>query len=161
MFNEDWERVSAVVTVPIQLMGASAVPAYAHYGDAGFDLAIIEDVTLGPGESKLVSCGFSMAIPEGFGENNMFGLFGLIVPRSSSGKLNYSLANTVGVIDSGYRGDIKLFIKNNTLDQYVRLERDQRVAQMILMPYVRAQLQAVDNLVKSERGSGGFGSSGS
>jgi dUTP pyrophosphatase len=67
----------------------------------------------------------------------------------------------VGVIDSGYRGDIKLFIKNNTLDQYVRLERDQRVAQMILMPYVRAQLQAVDNLVKSERGSGGFGSSGS
>lgn len=147
--------MSLTVNVPLQMIGALELPGYAHSTDAGFDLAIMEELNLRPGEKKLVSCGFKMAIPATFKD---FGLFGMIVPRSSSGKLGYSLANTVGVIDSGYRGEIMLYIQNNTFGSVVKLTKFQKVAQMILVPYIKASFEVMDFLEETERASGGFGS---
>lgn len=145
------------VKVDIQMIGAVEIPHYAHNSDAGFDLAIMDEVTLLPGQKKLVSCGFKMAIPTSLGG---FGLFGLVVPRSSSAKLSYSLANTVGIIDSSYRGEIMLYIKNNSWNDTVALKRQQRVAQMILVPYIKADFKEVESLDETERGGAGWGSSG-
>lgn len=146
------------VKVQIQLIGALEVPGYAYCNDAGFDLRINDEVRLGPGQKKLVSCGIKLAIPTTY---KGFGLFGFLVPRSSCGKLDVSLANTVGIIDSPYRGEIQVYLKNNGYGQNVTLKKNERITQMILVPYVKAEFEEVDFLDETERGAGGYGSSGS
>lgn len=128
------------------------VPEYAHEGDAGMDFRITKAVELGAGETRIVPTGVRMAIPEGY--------VGLCFPRSGlSSYMGVTLANAVGVIDSTYRGEIRAPLHNMT-DHAVSLERGERVFQMIVMPYPHVTIDVVESLDDTDRGEGGFGSSG-
>jgi deoxyuridine 5'-triphosphate nucleotidohydrolase len=130
---------------------------YAKLGDAGLDLTAQEFACLAPfgdkdgNYKKLISTGIAVKIPEGH--------FGMLVPRSSMGKRGIALANTVGIIDSGYTGEIKLFIQNMTPDAQF-IEFNERIAQLIVVPYAHIALSLVQELPTTERGEDGFGSSG-
>lgn len=131
---------------------------YAKLGDAGLDLSVLDFICLAPfGDpdnryKKLLHTGISVKIPEGH--------FGLIVPRSSMGKQGISLANTCGIIDSGYTGEIMLFVQNNN-PRPINIESNTRIAQLIIVPFLHlSSIVAVDKLPETERGQGGFGSSG-
>lgn len=139
-------RVKAVIA------DGMPVPTYAHEGDAGMDFRITEAVELAAGETRIVPTGVRMAIPEGH--------VGLCFPRSGlSSKTGVTLANAVGVIDSTYRGEICAPLHNMT-DHAVSLERGERVFQMIVMPYPHVTIDVVGSLDDTDRGEGGFGSSG-
>ena len=125
---------------------------YAHEGDAGLDLAIVGDHTLSPWEKKLIPTGVSFALP--------VTTVGLLAPRSSSGKIDVVLANTIGIIDCTYRGEVKLFIRNLHPTNVLELKDGQCVAQLIIVPFITALLHKVDKLPESTRGLGGFGSTG-
>lgn len=130
------------------------LPTYGTEYSAGCDLyaAISEEVTLNPGEMKLIPTGLSMEIPTG--------LVGLIFARSSiSIKRGLAPANKVGVIDSDYRGEIKVAIYNQS-NEIQTIEESERIAQFILVPYVQAEFEIVDTLSETVRGNGGFGSTG-
>jgi len=162
-------------TVRVKLLDPDTpIPEYAHDGDAGMDLYATEDVTLRPGEWQMVGSGVSCAIPAGF--------VGLVVPRSGLGCKGLVLKNTIGVIDSGYRGEIGLTLfNNNPLGIWKRIKRfmcyrlfdmedepegtihvyaGERVAQMLIVPAAIATFLQVESLDETERGTGGFGSSG-
>lgn len=127
-------------------------PRYAHDGDAGLDLRISREVTLEPGGRTLVGTGISVEIPPG--------CVGLVFPRSGlAAKRGITLSNAVGVIDSGYRGEIRATLMNVS-DEKVTLEAGTRVMQMVVMPYVPCEVVAVDELGDTERGADGFGSTG-
>ena len=131
-----------------KLSPEAVIPTYAKVGDAGMDL-VITDIK---GENKLfITYGFgiSMEIPEGF--------MGLIFPRSSIRKTDLVLSNAVGVIDSGYRGEIQVTFKRTGLNKY---EIGDRGAQIIIMPHPIVDFVEVDELTNTERGEGGFGSTG-
>jgi dUTP pyrophosphatase len=131
-----------------KLSPEAVIPTYAKDGDAGMDL-VITDIK---GENKLfITYGFgiSMEIPEGF--------MGLIFPRSSIRKTDLVLSNAVGVIDSGYRGEIQVTFKRTGLNKY---EIGDRGAQIIIMPHPIVDFVEVDELTNTERGEGGFGSTG-
>ena len=135
--------------VKIKKLNPNAViPSYAKVGDAGMDLVITDikgentfDITYG--------FGISMEIPEGF--------MGLVFPRSSIRKTDLVLSNAVGVIDSGYRGEIQATFKKTGLQKY---EIGDRGAQIIIMPHPIVDFVEVDELTNTERGEGGFGSTG-
>lgn len=132
--------------------GATA-PAYATEFAAGADLYNLkEEVTLLPGETKLIHTGIALEIPEGY--------VGLIFARSGlATKRGLAPANKVGVIDSDYRGEIMVALHNHSaLAQTV--EGGERVAQISIVPYLKADFSEVDSLSESERGAGGFGSTG-
>jgi dUTP pyrophosphatase len=161
-------------TIPTVLNDGTELPKYAHDGDAGLDLCAAEDVTLLPGEWKMVGSGVSMAIPKGF--------VGLVVPRSGMGRNGLVLKNTVGVIDSTYRGEIKMPLFNNNpmyvrckevgesgraytwfeanRDGTVHVRKGDRVAQILIVPVAQANPVKVDKLDETERQDGGFGSTG-
>lgn len=124
----------------------------AHRTDAGWDLTLIETVMVYPNEVQMADLGIAVEIPEGY--------VGLIMPRSSIGaKMQVGLANTVGVIDSDYRGPVKLALRTfGTIP--VVLYQGQRVAQLVLVPCLLTEAMQVDHLSETERGEGGFGSSG-
>lgn len=124
---------------------------YAKQGDAGLDLSLVDTIVLDPQEARIAGTGVCVKVPEGN--------FGLVVPRSSTGKLGIMLANTVGIIDSGYTGEIKLFLRN-LLQDIVVLEAGSRVAQLILLPFSNVIPERVLVLPETERSSGGFGSTG-
>jgi dUTP pyrophosphatase len=128
------------------------VPRAAHAGDAGVDLFAREPVRLAPGERATVPTGVAVAIPEGYA--------GLVTPRSGlAHRHGISLVNAPGVIDSGYRGEIKVVLVN--LDREpVTLERGERIAQLVVVPVAEQAFVEVDELPESGRGDGGFGSSG-
>jgi len=131
-----------------KLSPEAVIPTYAKVGDAGMDL-VITDIK---GENKLfITYGFgiSMEIPEGF--------MGLIFPRSSIRKTDLVLSNAVGVIDSGYRGEIQVTFKRTGLNKY---EIGDRGAQIIIMPHPIVDFVEVEELNNTERGEGGFGSTG-
>ena len=134
------------------------IPFYATPGSAGMDLmaAIDDSITLHPGERRLVPCGISLAIPQGYEAQ--------IRPRSGLAlKQGITLLNTPGTIDSDYRGEIKAILVNLGQDNVV-IERGMRIAQMIIAPYVQATLKEItefeedDSIV--ERSAEGFGSKG-
>lgn len=128
------------------------IPQYAHKGDAGLDLRIKHDVTLEPGQRLNVGTGVSVEIPTGY--------VGLIFPRSGlATRHGITLSNSVGVIDSGYRGEIGASLVNAS-DETITLDSHTRVCQMIVMPYVSCSIELVESLTDSERGTGGFGSTG-
>lgn len=130
------------------------VPEYATEGSAGFDLYCNndDDTICKPNEVVKVSTGIKVSIPEGY--------FGAIYPRSSAGiKHRITLANTTGIIDSDYRGEIKLFFVNNSNDSYT-IKNGDRLAQMIIQPYVRCDIEVVDELDETIRGEDGIGSTG-
>jgi dUTP pyrophosphatase len=138
----------------VLLTGPDAVlPDYALPGDAGADLCLAEDVELAPFQRALVGTGVSVAIPEGFA--------GFVHPRSGlAHRLGLSLVNAPGTIDAGYRGEIKVNLVNLDAVRTIRLQRGDRVAQLIVQPVVRARFVPVAELPGSARGSGGHGSTG-
>lgn len=136
----------------VRMNDGMEAPAYAHKGDAGLDLRITEAVTLESLERKTVGCGIAVEIPEG--------CVGLLFPRSGlASKQGIALANGVGVIDSGYRGEIGVSLINEGY-KAVTLEAGTRVCQLVVMPYVPCTVVQVDELEETERGFGGFGSTG-
>lgn len=135
-----------------KLSDGMEMPRYAHEGDAGLDLRITETVTLEPMQKLVVGCGLAVEIPTG--------CVGLLFPRSGlASKKGITLANSVGVIDSGYRGEVCAALINLSYDT-VTLESGERVCQLVVMPYVPCELVPVDELSDTERGEGGFGSTG-
>ena len=136
-----------------RLDGRVELPAYAYAGDAGLDLRSAEDVTLEPGERRLVSTGLAVAIPDGYA--------GFVMPRSGLAlREGLSMANTPGLIDAHYRGELKICAINLDPSQPIRIERGERVAQLVIIKVPRVELVEVSSLDETDRGTGGFGSSG-
>ena len=130
------------------------LPKYETSGSSGMDLAanIETDINIDPGKTAIVPTGFALSIPKGFEVQ--------IRPRSGlAAKQKISVLNTPGTIDADYRGEIKVILINLGQDTF-KVEKGLRIAQMIVCPIVQAQLQEVDDLNETERGKGGFGSTG-
>ncbi len=131
---------------------ALPMPAYAKPGDAGLDLTASEAATLEPGDRRLVSTGVAIAIPEGHA--------GLVLPRSGLAMhKGVTVLNAPGLIDSGYRGELKVLLINHGAEA-VAIERGERIAQLVIQPVARARLVEVERLPESARGEGGYGSTG-
>lgn len=128
------------------------LPAYARPGDAGLDLRASESVKLEPGERRLVPTGLAIAIPEGHA--------GLVLPRSGLAmQKGVTVLNAPGLIDSGYRGELKVLLINHG-PAVVAIERGERIAQLVIQTVARVRLVEVERLPDSARGEGGFGSTG-
>ena len=136
-----------------QLDEGLQMPACAYAGDAGVDLRSAEDLVLAPFERAMVPCGFSIAIPEGHA--------GFVLPRSGlAAKHGISIVNAPGLIDSGYRGEIKVILVNLDAEESFEIKRGDRIAQLVILATPEVDYQPADELPESERGEGGFGSSG-
>lgn len=129
----------------------AVIPKYAKEGDAGLDLVGIHYQWTGPSGHFEYSTGLAIEIP--------YGYVGLIFPRSSISRTDLMLTNSVGVIDSGYRGEIKFRFKEMTENHQI-YNIGEKIGQLIIMPYPQIELEEVEELSESERGTGGFGSSG-
>ena len=142
------------VAVPVKKLDDSLdMPAYAYEGDAGLDLRATEDAVLQPFERKLVSCGIAIAIPQGYA--------GFVVPRSGlAAKHGISIVNAPGLIDSNYRGEIKAILVNLDPHNPFEINHGDRIAQLVIMATPTVTLLASSELSDTERGTGGFGSSG-
>ncbi len=130
-------------------------PEYATSGSAGLDLSacISEDIVVKPGEIVMVNTGIAIQIPHS-------GIGGFIFPRSGlSSKYGISLANCVGVIDSDYTGELICPVINHGSSDYT-IKCGDRIAQIVFLPVLKVKLQEAENLITTERGSGGFGSTG-
>jgi dUTP pyrophosphatase len=140
--------------LPIRRLDPDAVlPAPAHPGDAGLDLVANAEVTLKPGERAMVPTGIAVAIPEGYA--------GLVLPRSGlASKHGITLANAPGLIDSGYRGEVMVAVVNLDREEAYTIARGERIAQLVIAPFATVAVEESDALPASERGEGGFGSSG-
>lgn len=129
------------------------LPAHATSGDAGVDLRASIDVTIASGERALVPTGISIAIPAGYA--------GFIQPRSGLAyKHGISVLNTPGLIDSGYRGELKVLLINTDPNSDFEVTRGERIAQLVIQRYEQLNFVEVDALPDSDRGVGGFGSTG-
>ena len=129
------------------------LPQYAKPGDAGLDVYARIDCTLAPGARALVPTGIAIALPEGY--------VCLAHPRSGLAvKYGISIVNTPGTIDAGYRGEIQINLINHDLQNDFEIKRGDRIAQLVFQKFEHAQFEEVDVLPESERGSGGFGSTG-
>ncbi len=146
----------SLLEVPFRRLHPEArTPERAHSGDAGYDLRSVDETVIAPGERVLVGTGVSVAIPRGYA--------GLVLPRSGLAvRHGVSLVNTPGLIDSGYRGEIRIPLINHDLTETFRVERGMRIAQLVLVRAGDALFVEVDLLDASAdgRGEGGFGSSG-
>lgn len=128
-------------------------PRYAHDGDAGADLCAATDVNLAPGERALVPTGVALALPVGF--------VGLVHPRSGlATRLGVTVLNAPGTVDAGYRGEIMVNLVNHDPHQPARIERGDRIAQLVVQRVERADFVEVTELPDSLRGAGGHGSTG-
>lgn len=129
------------------------LPAYAREDDAGLDLYAREGVTLAPGARAAVGTGVAMALPDGYA--------GFVLPRSGLAlRHGLSLVNTPGLIDAGYRGEIRVILINHDPATPVTLSRGDRIAQLVIQRVEQVDVIEVDTLPESPRGSGGFGSTG-
>ncbi|MEM7046751.1 MAG: dUTP diphosphatase [Pseudomonadota bacterium] len=137
--------------VSIQRLHPQAlIPGQASYGAAGYDLATVTGLSLAGGQSVKVPCGIAIALPPGFA--------GLICPRSGlAHKHGVTVLNAPGVIDSDYRGEIGVLLYNTRGEPY-EITPGQRIAQLCLVPIVRATWDLTEHLPTTERGEGGFGS---
>jgi len=144
-----------VLEIPIVRLADGAVaPAYARAGDAGADLVAAESVTLAPGGGRaLVPTGVAIAIPEGFA--------GFVQPRSGLA-LSHGVTclNTPGLIDSGYRGELKVLLVNTDPVEPFQVTQGERIAQLVIQPVEECYFAEVVELPRSERGESGFGSTG-
>jgi len=141
------------VRVPVRPVDAALpLPAYAREDDAGLDLYAADTVTLAPGARALVPTGIALAIPPGFA--------GFVLPRSGLAlRHGVTCLNTPGLIDAGYRGEVKVLLINHGHEP-VTLSRGERIAQLVVQRVERVALIPVTELAPSARGAGGFGSTG-
>lgn len=142
------------VTVALKMLDPElAPPSYATLGDAGADLRARHEIVLEPGQRALVDTGVALAIPHGY--------VGLVHPRSGlAAKHGLTVVNAPGTVDSGYRGEIKVSLLNTDRTETYTVSRGERIAQLVIQRVETAHFQAVTELPDSERGEGGFGSSG-
>lgn len=144
--------VSGVRIEVVRSDAAVALPAYAREGDAGLDLAAAAATTLEPGGRALVPTGLRVAIPDGYA--------GLVLPRSGLAlRSGVTVLNAPGLIDSGYRGEVGVLLVNHGTGP-ATIQRGDRIAQLVILPVARAELVEVRELPASDRGPGGFGSTG-
>jgi dUTP pyrophosphatase len=130
----------------------AVVPDRAYAGDAGLDLSSCERVELAPGERALVPTGLAVAIPDGYA--------GFVQPRSGlAARHGISIVNTPGLIDSGYRGELRVTLLNTDRHETFTVEPGMRIAQLVVLPVPEVELVEVDELPTSDRGVRGFGSS--
>ena len=128
------------------------MPTRAYPGDAGLDLAACDRVELGPGERAVVATGLAVAIPEGYA--------GFVQPRSGlAAEHGISVVNAPGLIDSGYRGEVRVVVLNTDGTQAFVVEPGMRIAQLVVLPVPELDVVEVEELPVSERGERGFGSS--
>jgi dUTP pyrophosphatase len=136
-----------------RLSAAARPPAQAHEGDAGYDLHAAEAATIGPGERASVGTGIAVAIPAGQA--------GLVVPRSGLAARNgISVVNAPGLIDSGYRGELKVILLNTDTTHPFLVEPGMRIAQLVVLEVPELELTVTEELPATERGVRGHGSSG-
>jgi len=142
-----------LIELPItRLRQDAVVPERAYAGDAGVDLAACERVELAPGERALVGTGLAVAIPEGYA--------GFVQPRSGlAARHGLSVVNSPGLVDSGYRGELRVVLLNTDASERFIVEPGMRIAQLVVLPVPELELVEVDELPGSERGVRGFGSS--
>ena len=142
------------IVIGIQKLHPDAVvPSYAHPGDAGADLTSIEPVHLEPGERALVATGIAVVIPHGY--------VGLVHPRSGLAvKQGLALVNSPGTIDAGYRGEVKVCVINLDPQQAIDLPSGTRIAQLVIQQVELVDFVVRESLDDTDRGSGGFGSTG-
>jgi dUTP pyrophosphatase len=128
------------------------LPERAYDGDAGLDLAACERVELGPGERAVVSTGLALAVPDGYA--------GFVQPRSGlAAQHGISVVNAPGLVDSGYRGEVRVVLLNTDVSERFVVEPGMRIAQLVVLPVPAVELVETDELPESERGVRGFGSS--
>ena len=136
-----------------KLKAEAVLPTRAHEGDAGLDLYACEAAHIGPGERWSVGTGVAVEIPEGHA--------GLVLPRSGLAmKHGIALVNAPGLIDAGYRGEIRVLLLNTDPAEIFRVEPGDRIAQLVIAPIALAEPVEAVELADSARGDGGFGSSG-
>jgi dUTP pyrophosphatase len=140
--------------VPVRRLRADArLPRQAYEADAGLDLSAAERVEIGPGERAVVGTGLAVAIPAGHA--------GLVVPRSGlAARHGLGKVNAPGLIDPGYRGEVKVILLNTDRSEPFVVEPGMRIAQLVIVELPAVELVEVDELPPSERGEGGLGSSG-
>jgi dUTP pyrophosphatase len=136
-----------------KLKPEATIPSRAHPGDAGLDLHACEAAHLGPGERWSVGTGVAVEIPDGYA--------GMVLPRSGIARDHgIALVNGPGLIDAGYRGELRVLLLNTDPAETFRVEPGERVAQLVVVPIALAEPVEVEALSESSRGDGGFGSSG-
>jgi dUTP pyrophosphatase len=142
-----------LIELPVRRLREDAVvPERAYAGDAGLDLAACDRFELGPGERAVVGTGLAVAIPDGYA--------GFVQPRSGlAARHGLSVVNAPGLIDSGYRGEIRVVLLNTDLREAFVIEPGMRIAQLVVLPVPELELLETDVLPESERGVRGFGSS--
>ena len=143
-----------MIELPVARLRDDAIlPSQAYEGDAGLDLAACERLELGPGQRGVVGTGIAVAIPEGWA--------GLVLPRSGlAAKHGLTLVNAPGLIDAGYRGEVRMILLNTDEREAFVVEPGMRIGQLVLVEVASVRLLEVDELSESERGTGGLGSSG-
>ena len=143
-----------MINLPVVTLSDNAViPQNAYKGDAGYDLCSIEEIVLKPFKRALISTGLAVAIPEGYA--------GFIVPRSGLAiKQGLSLVNAPGLIDSNYRGELKVIAINLDPETSITIHPGDRIAQLVIQKVEDVSFKQVVSLDSSARGTGGFGSSG-
>jgi dUTP pyrophosphatase len=135
-----------------RLVPEAILPSYAHPGDAGMDLCSAESLVVPPGKRALVHTGLAMALPRGYEAQ--------VRPRSGLAlKRGITVLNTPGTIDEGYRGEIGVILANFG-DEEFKVEKGDRIAQMVVVPVTQAEITEVADLDATQRGEGGFGSTG-
>jgi dUTP pyrophosphatase len=142
-----------VIELPIRrLRDDATLPTQAYAGDAGLDLAACDRVELAPGERAMVGTGLAVAIPDGYA--------GYVQPRSGlAARHGITIVNTPGLIDSGYRGELRIVLLNTDAREPFVVEPGMRIAQLVVLPVPGVEPVEVDELPESERGVRGFGSS--
>ena len=142
------------MTLPFTRLSDDALaPARAHAGDAGYDLHAAEAATLGPGERASVGTGIAVAIPDGCA--------GLVLPRSGlAARHGIALVNAPGLIDAGYRGEVRVLLLNTDRSEAFEIAPGDRIAQLVIVRHEEPELIEVESLAETARGVGGFGSTG-
>ena len=136
-----------------RLLPEARAPTRAHDGDAGFDLHAVEPASIGPGGRASVGTGVAVAIPEGYA--------GLVVPRSGlAARHGISLVNAPGLIDAGYRGELRVLLWNGDPESTFSVSPGDRIAQLVLVAVESPELEEAVELDATTRGEGGFGSTG-
>jgi dUTP pyrophosphatase len=137
----------------MKLRDDAVLPSRAHSGDAGFDLSACEEVTIGVGERATVGTGLAIEIPDGHA--------GLVAPRSGLAlRHGLSMVNAPGVIDAGYRGEVRMILLNTDREHAFTVEPGMRIAQLVVVPIAAVELVETREVTATDRGEGGFGSSG-